>query len=127
MNGVALAASSTIIKTRCAKRCNVLDELCKNLQLRFMDAYIPIANNRKGLPYTGQKHWQEIRRGAMWNSTAVHDRGTLFGLKQNGRTESILMSLPPTVRFEYGYQPVAGSEEDKLLQACLHEEWIANC
>ena len=44
----------------------------------------------------------------------------LFGLKTNGRTESILMSLPPTVRFEYNYQPEPGSEEDKLLQVCLH-------
>jgi coproporphyrinogen III oxidase len=55
----------------------------------------------------------------------VHDRGTLFGLKTNGRIESILMSLPPTVRFEYNYQAKAGSEEDKLLQACLHpKEWV---
>jgi coproporphyrinogen III oxidase len=55
----------------------------------------------------------------------VHDRGTLFGLKTNGRIESILMSLPPTVRFEYNYQPVQGSEEDKLLQACLHpRDWL---
>jgi coproporphyrinogen III oxidase len=55
----------------------------------------------------------------------VHDRGTIFGLKTNGRTESILMSLPPTVRFEYDYQPAPGSEEDKLLQACLHpRDWL---
>jgi coproporphyrinogen III oxidase len=55
----------------------------------------------------------------------VHDRGTLFGLKTNGRTESILMSLPPSVRFEYDYQPITGTEEDKLLQACLHPvDWI---
>ena len=53
------------------------------------------------------------------------DRVTLFGLKTNGRTESILMSLPPTVRFEYNYQPVKGSEEDKLLQACLKpRDWV---
>ena len=48
----------------------------------------------------------------------------MFGLKTNGRTESILMSLPPTVRFEYNYQPEVGSEEDKLLQACLNpRDW----
>jgi len=55
----------------------------------------------------------------------VHDRGTLFGLKTNGRIESILMNLPPTVRFEYDYQPIQGTEEDKLLQACLNPvDWI---
>jgi coproporphyrinogen III oxidase len=49
----------------------------------------------------------------------------LFGLKTNGRTESILMSLPPTVRFEYNYHPEAGSAEDALLQACLHPvDWV---
>ena len=52
-------------------------------------------------------------------------RGTLFGLKTNGRTESILMSLPPTVRFEYNYQPVVGSEEEKLLNVCLRPvDWV---
>ena len=56
----------------------------------------------------------------------MHDRGTIFGLKTNGRTESILMSLPPTVRFEYDYKPEAGSEEDKLLQVCINPvDWLA--
>ena len=92
----------------------------------FIPAYIPIVEKRKNLPYTdAQKHWQEIRRGRYTEFNLVHDRGTLFGLKTNGRIESILMSLPPTVRFEYNYQPQPGSEEDKLLQACLHpREWV---
>jgi coproporphyrinogen III oxidase len=92
----------------------------------FMEAYLPIVEKRKNLPYTdANKHWQEIRRGRYTEFNLVHDRGTLFGLKTNGRIESILMSLPPTVRFEYNYQPVPGSEENKLLQACLHPiDWV---
>lgn len=92
----------------------------------FIDAYIPIADQRKNLPYNDrQKHWQEIRRGRYVEFNLVHDRGTIFGLKTNGRIESILMSLPPTVRFEYNFQPEAGSAEDRLLQACLHpRNWI---
>jgi coproporphyrinogen III oxidase len=87
----------------------------------FTEAYVPIVSKRKNISYTAEnKHWQEIRRGRYTEFNLVHDRGTLFGLRTNGRIESILMSLPPTVRFEYNYQPVAGSEEDKLLQACLH-------
>jgi coproporphyrinogen III oxidase len=92
----------------------------------FMEAYIPIVEKRKNLTYTTeQKHWQEIRRGRYVEFNLVHDRGTLFGLKTNGRIESILMSLPPTVRFEYDYKPEPGSEEEKLLQSCLQPiNWV---
>ncbi len=91
----------------------------------FTEAYLPIVEKRKNSAFTTlQKHWQEIRRGRYVEFNLVHDRGTLFGLKTNGRIESILMSLPPTVRFEYNYQPVPGTEEDKLLQVCLiPREW----
>jgi len=92
----------------------------------FIPAYVPIVEKRKHTTYTEEnKHWQEIRRGRYVEFNLVHDRGTLFGLKTNGRIESILMSLPPTVRFEYNYQPKSGSEEDKLLQVCLHpKDWV---
>jgi coproporphyrinogen III oxidase len=92
----------------------------------FTQAYLPIVEKRKDLAYTVEnKHWQEIRRGRYVEFNLVHDRGTLFGLKTNGRIESILMSLPPTVRFEYNYQPEPGSEESKLLDACLHPtDWV---
>ena len=92
----------------------------------FLEGYLPILNRRKDATYTDkQKHWQEIRRGRYVEFNLLHDRGTLFGLKSDGRTESILMSLPPTVRFEYNYQPEPGSEEDKLLQVCLHpKNWV---
>lgn len=92
----------------------------------FTEAYLPIVEKRKDLPYTEQqKYWQEIRRGRYVEFNLVHDRGTLFGLKTNGRIESILMSLPPTVRFEYNYQPAPGSEEAKLLAVCLHpRDWV---
>ncbi len=96
---------------------------CGNI---FVDAYIPIVEKRKHTAYTAEhKHWQEIRRGRYVEFNLVHDRGTIFGLKTNGRIESILMSLPPIVRFEYNYQPAFGSEEYKLQDVCLHpREWL---
>lgn len=92
----------------------------------FTDTYIPIVSKRKDIPYTAEnKYWQEIRRGKYVEFNLLHDRGTIFGLKTNGRTESILMSLPPTVRFDYDYKPGAGSEEEKLLNVCLHpKDWL---
>lgn len=92
----------------------------------FIEAYLPIVKKRKDKIFTNeQKHWQEIRRGRYVEFNLVHDRGTLFGLHTNGRTESILMSLPPTVRFEYDYRPATGSEEDRLQQILLNpKNWV---
>ena len=92
----------------------------------FLDAYLPIVKIRKNISYTDHEiKWQEIRRGRYVEFNLIHDRGTLFGLKTNGRTESILMSLPPRARWLYNYTPEKGSEENKLLQVCLHpKNWV---
>jgi coproporphyrinogen III oxidase len=92
----------------------------------FLNAYLPIVSKRRNLPYGEREiEWQEIRRGRYVEFNLIHDRGTIFGLKTNGRTESILMSLPPRARWAYNYQPQPGSEEEKLLQFCLHpKDWI---
>jgi coproporphyrinogen III oxidase len=92
----------------------------------FLDGYLPIVNKHKNDSFTAEnKYWQEIRRGRYVEFNLLHDRGTLFGIKTNGRTESILMSLPPTVRFDYNYQPMAGSEEEKLLSVLKQpREWV---
>ena len=100
--------------------------LAKACGFGFLEAYLPLIDKNKNKPFSeANKHWQEIRRGRYTEFNLVHDRGTLFGLKTNGRIESILMSLPPTVRFEYDYQPLAGSPEAELLDACLHpRDWL---
>lgn len=92
----------------------------------FLKAYLPIVERRRNHQFTSEnKFWQEIRRGRYVEFNLLHDRGTLFGIKTNGRTESILMSLPPTVRFEYNYQPAEGSEEEKLLKVLLKpHDWL---
>ena len=92
----------------------------------FLEGYMPIVNRRKSDPYTAEhKYWQEIRRGRYVEFNLLYDRGTLFGIKTNGRTESILMSLPPTVRFDYNYQPLAGSDEEKLVRVLRKPvDWV---
>jgi coproporphyrinogen III oxidase len=90
----------------------------------FLEAYVPIARRRRDEPYTERERaFQEYRRGRYVEFNLLYDRGTLFGLKTGGRTESILMSLPPRVRWDYDYRPEAGTREAELAQFLQPRDW----
>ncbi len=92
----------------------------------YIDAYVPIVNKRKDTEFTEQhRQFQLYRRGRYVEFNLVFDRGTLFGLQSGGRTESILMSMPPLARWEYNYQPQADSEEARLAQYLVATDWLA--
>ena len=92
----------------------------------FAPIYVSLMNKNKSKKYTPeQKQWQLLRRGRNVEFNLVYDRGTIFGLQTNGRTESILMSLPPLVRWEYCYQPAPNTPEAKLYDVFLKpQDWV---
>jgi coproporphyrinogen III oxidase len=92
----------------------------------YTDAYVPIVQKRKDTPWgEREKRFQQYRRGRYVEFNLVYDRGTLFGLQAGvGRTESMLMSLPPEVRWEYDYHPEPGTEEARLYTDYLRaRDW----
>jgi coproporphyrinogen III oxidase len=91
----------------------------------FVDAYVPIVERRRGQPYgERERDFQAYRRGRYVEFNLVYDRGTLFGLQSGGRTESILMSLPPVVKWRYDWKPDPGSAEERLYTEFLRaREW----
>ncbi len=92
----------------------------------YIDAYIPIVESNKTRPFTDtQRDFQLYRRGRYVEFNLVWDRGTLFGLQTGGRTESILMSMPPLARWAYDYHPEEGSEEARLYDYLKPTDWLA--
>ncbi|WP_295465587.1 oxygen-dependent coproporphyrinogen oxidase [uncultured Pseudomonas sp.] len=93
----------------------------------FVEAYLPIVRRRRDQPYgQAEREFQAYRRGRYVEFNLVYDRGTLFGLQSGGRTESILMSLPPEVRWGYDWKPAPGSPEARLTDFFLTDrDWLA--
>ncbi len=100
--------------------------LMRSVGDHFLPAYVPIVERRRDLPYgERERDFQAYRRGRYVEFNLVHDRGTLFGLQSGGRTESILMSLPPVVHWRYDWQPQAGTPEARLYTDFLKaKDWI---
>ena len=100
-------------------------EFLQSIGDSFIEAYRPIVSKRKSLPYNeDQRNFQLYRRGRYVEYNLVYDRGTLFGLQSGGRTESILMSMPPLVKWKYNWKPEAGTQEDLLYTHFLKpKDW----
>ncbi len=95
-------------------------ELTRRVGDHFLPAYVPIIERRRATPYgERERDFQAYRRGRYVEFNLVYDRGTVFGLQSGGRTESILMSLPPVVKWRYDWRPEAGSPEEKLATEFL--------
>lgn len=100
--------------------------LARSVGSHFLEAYLSIVERRRGFSYgERERDFQAYRRGRYVEFNLVYDRGTLFGLQSGGRTESILMSLPPVVRWRYGWAPAPGTPEARLYEEFLKpRDWV---
>lgn len=105
------------------ERC---EQFARRIGHGYVDAYLPILRRRRGTPWTKrEREFQLMRRGRYVEFNLVYDRGTLFGLQSGGRTESILMSLPPLVQWRYDWTPIPGSAEAGLVERFLRpRDWL---
>jgi coproporphyrinogen III oxidase len=101
-------------------------EMMRSVGDAFLNAYAPIVERRKDTPYgERERDFQAYRRGRYVEFNLVFDRGTLFGLQSGGRTESILVSMPPIVKWRYAWHPEPGSPEARLYDTFLRpREWV---
>ena len=124
--GAAAVYSSQVGKVA-SRNWDDLFGLARSCGEAFLPAYVPIAEKRRTIEYGDrERNFQLYRRGRYVEFNLVYDRGTIFGLQTNGRTESILMSLPPLVRWEYGYQPEPNTPEAELYETFLKPQDWAN-
>lgn len=101
-------------------------DFAKDAAQSFLPSYLPILERRRDMPFSdNHKKWQQLRRGRYVEFNLVYDRGTTFGLRTNGRIESILMSLPLTARWEYCHEPQPASDEEALLKVLQEpKDWL---
>lgn len=123
----AAAAYSNQIGTLAPRSWEELFGFARSCGEAFLPAYVPIVERRRSMEYGDhQRSFQLYRRGRYVEFNLVYDRGTIFGLQTNGRTESILMSLPPLVRWEYGYKPEPNTKEAELYETFLKpQDWAS--
>lgn len=124
----AAAVYSNSIGNLVSRSWEELFAFVRNCGKAFLSAYVPILERRRSIEYGDrQRNFQLYRRGRYVEFNLVYDRGTIFGLQTNGRTESILMSLPPLVRWEYNYKPEPSTPEAQLYETFLKpQDWV-NC
>ncbi|MBW4628873.1 MAG: oxygen-dependent coproporphyrinogen oxidase [Brasilonema octagenarum HA4186-MV1] len=123
----AAAVYSNLVGTLAPRSWSELFAFVSDCGRAFLPAYVPIVEQRKLMEYGDrERNFQLYRRGRYVEFNLVYDRGTIFGLQTNGRTESILMSLPPLVRWEYGYKPEPNTPEADLYETFLKpQDWAS--